>query len=149
LRHKKMTPTISNQIMQNMTVLKDVPITGIVLYLIILAVVVTISVMCWVQFNENGQSFYRVSKKLFKRAKLKDNRTMAKLKKPVTEVASVESTQVSQVETQDEPVVTKAVCPRCKGDGVFHSTKTGYRAKTSAEPLIDTSRPCPDCGGKK
>jgi len=42
-----------------------------------------------------------------------------------------------------------ATCPRCKGDGVWHSTKTGYRAKTSAEPLVDPTRPCPECDGKK
>jgi len=39
------------------------------------------------------------------------------------------------------------VCPRCGGDGFWHSTKTGYRAKTSSEPLIDKSRKCPECKG--
>ena len=40
------------------------------------------------------------------------------------------------------------VCSRCNGDGIYHSNKTGIRAKTSTEPLVDPSRPCPDCGGK-
>lgn len=39
-------------------------------------------------------------------------------------------------------------CTRCGGDGVFHSTKTGVRAKTSAEPLVDPSRVCPKCKGE-
>ena len=36
-------------------------------------------------------------------------------------------------------------CWRCGGDGTWHSTKTGCRAKTSSEPLHDPSRPCPEC----
>ena len=38
-------------------------------------------------------------------------------------------------------------CGRCNGDGIWHSTKTGYRAKTAAEPLVDPTRKCPACGG--
>ncbi len=40
------------------------------------------------------------------------------------------------------------VCKRCGGDGIWHSTKTGYRAKTSADPLTDPNKPCPECSGK-
>lgn len=36
-------------------------------------------------------------------------------------------------------------CPRCNGDGFWHSLKTGYRAKTASEPLIDESKVCPSC----
>jgi len=36
-------------------------------------------------------------------------------------------------------------CRRCKGDGFWHSPKTGVRAETSTEPLIDKSRKCPKC----
>lgn len=39
------------------------------------------------------------------------------------------------------------VCKRCGGDGFWRSTKTGVRAKTSAEPLVDKKRPCPECSG--
>ena len=42
----------------------------------------------------------------------------------------------------------KPICPRCKGDGFWHSNRTGVRALTSSEPLVDESRPCPDCSGK-
>ena len=38
-------------------------------------------------------------------------------------------------------------CPRCNGDGFWHSLKTGYRAKTSSTPLLDESRACPECLG--
>ena len=38
-------------------------------------------------------------------------------------------------------------CARCKGDGIWHSTKTGYRANTAAEPLVDPTRKCPACAG--
>jgi len=42
-----------------------------------------------------------------------------------------------------EPVV----CPRCNGDGFWHSPKTGYRAKTASELLVDETRKCPKCDG--
>jgi len=38
-------------------------------------------------------------------------------------------------------------CHRCKGDGVWHSPRTGYRARTATEPLIDRNRKCSVCGG--
>lgn len=54
------------------------------------------------------------------------------------------------VEEQERPTVPKKVtCPRCKGDGVFHSNRTGSRAATSADPLIDPSKVCPKCKGVK
>ncbi len=40
----------------------------------------------------------------------------------------------------------KVICSRCKGDGFWHSTRTGVRAKTSPEPLVDEGRVCPKCG---
>ena len=43
----------------------------------------------------------------------------------------------------------KVTCPRCNGDGIWHSPKTGVRAKTSSEPLVDSSMVCPDCQGSK
>jgi DnaJ-class molecular chaperone len=39
------------------------------------------------------------------------------------------------------------ICTRCGGDGVFHSSRTGVRARTSAEPPVDPSRVCPKCKG--
>ena len=41
----------------------------------------------------------------------------------------------------------EVICSRCEGDGIWHSPKTGVRAVTSAEPLIDASRKCPKCKG--
>lgn len=41
----------------------------------------------------------------------------------------------------------KVTCPRCKGDGIWHSGKTGIRAITSPEPNIDPERKCPKCKG--
>ena len=58
-------------------------------------------------------------------------------------------------QTQEpEPVVVKmvpkkVVCPRCKGDGIWHSSRTGVRAATSTEPTIDATRKCPQCKGSK
>jgi len=62
-------------------------------------------------------------------------------------------TPKSSIPEEDDDTTTnvvaapKPVCPRCGGDGFWHSTKTGYRAKTSSEPLIDKSRKCPECKG--
>jgi len=41
----------------------------------------------------------------------------------------------------------KQTCPRCKGDGFWHTSATGVRLKTIAEPLVDESRQCPLCKG--
>ena len=40
------------------------------------------------------------------------------------------------------------ICSRCKGDGYWHSPKTGYRAKTAAGLLVDKTKKCPACNGK-
>ena len=48
---------------------------------------------------------------------------------------------------EDDMPTFVPVCLRCKGDGRWHSTKTGVRALTSSEPLIDETKPCPDCNG--
>ena len=55
-------------------------------------------------------------------------------------------------EKKDQEVErVKVTCPRCKGDGTFHSSKTGVRAATAAdtEPVADPTRVCPRCKGKK
>jgi len=44
-------------------------------------------------------------------------------------------------------VEKEVVCPRCKGDGYWHSSCTGVRAKTVSGPVIDVSKPCPQCKG--
>ncbi len=44
-----------------------------------------------------------------------------------------------------KPEEAPATCKRCGGDKKWHSTKTGRRAKTSSEPLVDPSRSCPAC----
>jgi hypothetical protein len=48
-------------------------------------------------------------------------------------------------------VKTDTICKRCGGDKFWHSTKTGVRALTSSEPLVDLAKNCPDClgSGKK
>jgi hypothetical protein len=50
------------------------------------------------------------------------------------------------LDEDDIPTLVRA-CPRCKGDGRWHSTKTGVRALTSSEPLVDLTKNCPDCQG--
>ncbi len=54
------------------------------------------------------------------------------------------------VKEQEEPTVSKKVtCPRCDGDGIWHSSRSGVRALRSPEPLIDPKRRCPKCKGEK
>jgi hypothetical protein len=85
---------------------------------------------------------------------------MAKFKKPKDEISKTpveiptEGTVMSDIDGKEVGQMvaidtSKPICPRCKGDGVWHSTKTGVRALTSAEPLIDSTKPCPECGGKE
>ena len=49
----------------------------------------------------------------------------------------------------DKKKVTKrqTFCPRCKGDGIWHTVKTGYRLKTSTEIAVKPDEKCPRCGG--
>lgn len=64
------------------------------------------------------------------------------------EKAQIEADEaIRKAEEKAADVVDKTPppCTRCNGDGFWHSLKTGYRAKTSSEPLIDTSRTCPEC----
>jgi hypothetical protein len=60
---------------------------------------------------------------------------------------ATEEDAASKVKDAEDIVKSKTPppCPRCNGDGFWHSLKTGYRAKTSSEPLIDTARVCPKC----
>ena len=79
------------------------------------------------------------------------NRTKAKVIKELADtssesVADLQSAKGLQLRPDLKPVTT---CPRCKGDGFWHSTKTGYRAKTTSEPLIDKKRKCPECCKEK
>jgi DnaJ-class molecular chaperone len=86
--------------------------------------------------------------------------TMARVHKSIAEQAdvtkpmpqnvtvTVESNLIcEQPRTSATITVDYGICPRCKGDGRWHSTKTGVRALTSSEPLVDETKPCPDCGG--
>lgn len=68
--------------------------------------------------------------------------------KPEEIPAGKKQVEVVDNDGKDEIVEVSQVCKRCNGDGIWHSTKTGVRAKTSSEPLVDPDRPCPDCGGK-
>ena len=48
-----------------------------------------------------------------------------------------------------EPNVRKHItCPRCKGDGIWHTTATGHRLKTIGGPTVDPTRTCPKCKSK-
>lgn len=46
-------------------------------------------------------------------------------------------------------VPKKITCPRCDGDGVWHTSATGVRLATIGGPVVDTDRPCPECKGNK
>jgi hypothetical protein len=89
---------------------------------------------------------------------MKTNPVSAVLRKPEeTELEAAKQAAEEAQEVAEEAIrkadEAKAVakskepppCPRCGGDGFWHSPKTGYRAKTATEPLIDTSKPCPLC----
>lgn len=50
----------------------------------------------------------------------------------------------------DPPKVAKKItCPRCQGDGVWHTSATGRRLATIGGSVVDSSKPCPNCKGKK
>jgi hypothetical protein len=61
------------------------------------------------------------------------------------QVAADEAIKLAEEKAADVIDKTPPPCSRCNGDGMWHSPKTGYRAKTSTEPLIDTARACPEC----
>ena len=46
-------------------------------------------------------------------------------------------------------VPKRITCPRCNGDGVWHTSATGVRLERITGPLVDTSKVCPECKGKK
>ena len=75
----------------------------------------------------------------------------AKAEKEAKEAEKIASDAIDKANRAAEIAESKRppACWRCGGDGTWHSTKTGYRAKTSSEPLHDPSRPCPECGGTK
>jgi hypothetical protein len=61
-----------------------------------------------------------------------------------------EQNETAEIKAEERPSVPKKItCRRCKGDGVFHSNRTGIRAKTAAKPLADPSKVCPQCKGTK
>jgi len=92
---------------------------------------------------------------------LKGEIAMAENKEPVEQPESpkiVEGPKDEATETKEvveevvektKQVPKKVTCPRCKGDGWWHSSRTGVRVKTASEPLVDESRPCPQCKGRK
>lgn len=59
--------------------------------------------------------------------------------------AASEAVRIAQEKAEIVESKQPAPCWRCGGDGTWHSTKTGIRAKTSSEPLCDSSRVCPEC----
>ena len=71
----------------------------------------------------------------------------AKAKKAAEEAEKIASDAIDKANaaTATAKSLEPPACWRCGGDGTWHSTKTGYRAKTSSEPLHDPSRPCPEC----
>ena len=68
------------------------------------------------------------------------NSELKKAEETAKEAVKMVEAATKMVENNQPPV-----CGRCKGDGTWHSVKTGYRALTSSEPLQDASRPCPEC----
>lgn len=67
---------------------------------------------------------------------------------PETEAA--DAAGVMAGETPPEPVkmVPKNItCPRCKGDGIWHTSATGRRLATIGGPVVDETEPCPNCKG--
>ena len=61
-----------------------------------------------------------------------------------------ESTSPDEATSPAIKMVPKwVVCSHCNGDGIWHSSATGVRAKTSSEPPVDSSRVCPKCKGQK
>jgi hypothetical protein len=61
------------------------------------------------------------------------------------QLAADEAVKVAEDKAKVAESKKPAPCWRCNGDGEWHSTKTGVRAKTSSEPLHDASRVCPEC----
>ena len=81
---------------------------------------------------------------------------MAKNKSQNIQPVGVSTKEAEEVQSAEEQLkrpktkLKKITCPRCKGDGIWHSNKTGYRAKTAGnEALVDHSKKCPDCNGTK
>lgn len=69
----------------------------------------------------------------------------AEIEAEEAQIAADEAIKVAEDKAKVAESKKPAPCWRCDGDGEWHSTKTGVRAKTSSEPLHDTSRVCPEC----
>ena len=53
-------------------------------------------------------------------------------------------------EPEREPNVAKKItCPRCQGDGVWHTAATGVRLVTLGGAPIDPTKSCPKCKGER
>ena len=64
--------------------------------------------------------------------------------------AAAEALEVAKEAAETVKMVAKeVVCPRCDGDGFWHSTATGVRAGTMSGPLVDETASCPRCEGVK
>jgi hypothetical protein len=76
-----------------------------------------------------------------------DDPDLDEAKKDLEAAKATEEDAASKVKDAEALVKSKTPppCVRCNGDGFWHSPKTGYRAKTASEPLIDTDRTCPLC----
>ena len=65
------------------------------------------------------------------------------------------TTRFSESKTPPKPkfipanIPAKKTCPRCNGDGFWHTPKTGVRLATACadEVLVDKERKCPKCKG--
>ena len=54
------------------------------------------------------------------------------------------------VEPDEVKLVPKTItCPRCNGDGIWHTSATGRRLETISGPTVDPEKVCPNCKGKK
>ena len=65
-------------------------------------------------------------------------------------MANIKQPKTYKEEVKIKMVPKRVTCPRCKGDGIWHSSRTGVRVQTAGEePLVDASRKCPECKGTK
>jgi hypothetical protein len=70
---------------------------------------------------------------------------LAKKEAAEAQAAADKANKLADEKAADVIDKTPPPCFRCNGDGLWHSPKTGYRARTSVEPLIDKARVCPEC----
>ena len=67
----------------------------------------------------------------------------------VEKVDVVDENQAEEEKVVEVKTFPKRIqCPRCKGDCLWHSSKTGVRARTSSDHEFKPDVFCPKCKGK-